>query len=172
MKPPLLFVALVTALMSGDAAAQNAGDVFNIFKSIMRSAVVDHAKKEWSRVAPNDASCIDQALQEQGYSISTLIQNGTLPTDPAISNIRSGCRSSTTMSPPSHENSAGTQELSAKPTFDCTKATTPTSHIVCLDQAGAKADWDLISASWARYSLSQKVIEMDLIKLNNGGWIR
>lgn len=43
------------------------------------------------------------------------------------------------------------QNLSAKPTFDCTKARSATAHIICLDQAGANADWDLISAYWARY---------------------
>src|SRR5438105_3969627 len=38
----------------------------------------------------------------------------------------------------------------AKPTFDCTKARSATARIICLDQAGAKADWELTAAYWAR----------------------
>src|SRR5579872_1586394 len=43
------------------------------------------------------------------------------------------------------------QQLSSTPTFDCAKARSATARIICLDQAGANADWDLISAYWARY---------------------
>jgi tetratricopeptide (TPR) repeat protein len=42
------------------------------------------------------------------------------------------------------------QDVSARPTFDCTRAVSPTASIICLDQDGAKADWDLSSAYWAR----------------------
>src|SRR5580700_8506774 len=47
--------------------------------------------------------------------------------------------------------------LSTRPTFDCTGATTATARVICLNQAGAKADWDLNSAFWARhFSLSEE----------------
>jgi hypothetical protein len=149
-------VGLVTVLIGGHAAARDTGGIFDIFQNIMRAAVVDHAKNAWSRIPQNELSCIDQALQQQGQSVDFLIQNGTRPSDPALSSIRSGCRSSNASLTPSNESATEVQDLSAKPTFDCTKAISPTGRIVCLDQAGAKADWDLISASWARnFSLAE-----------------
>lgn len=42
------------------------------------------------------------------------------------------------------------QDLSTKPTFNCAKAKSATARIICLDQAGAKADWDLTAVYWAR----------------------
>jgi hypothetical protein len=46
------------------------------------------------------------------------------------------------------------QTLSATPTFDCTKAWITWVRILCADQAGANADWDINAAYWATlYSL-------------------
>jgi len=144
-------VVLVAASIGSQAFAQNARDVINMFTTMMRAAVIDHARIDWSKIPLAETSCIDQALQQQGYSTGALIQNGIGPGDPRVSNIRFGCRTSTASVPASNENAGNIEGLSAKPTFDCTKAKSATAHIVCLDQVGANADWDLISAYWARY---------------------
>src|SRR6266536_3614421 len=160
--PRLFGVCLIASLLSivgSSAVAQNAGDIMNMFSNIMRAAIIDHARTEWLKLPPDESSCVEERLEQQGASIDTLVQNGIVPTDPRVSNIRSGCRVSAT-SMPSPAASPGNvkeiQNLSAKPTFDCTKARSATARILCLDQAGAAADWDLASASWARYfSLSE-----------------
>lgn len=144
-------IVLVTASISSQALAQNARDVINMFTTMMQAAIIDHARMEWSKIPLAETSCIDQALQQQRYSIGVLIQNGITPGDPRVSNVRFGCRTSIAAVPSSNENAGNIEDLSAKPTFDCTKAKSATAHIVCLDQAGANADWDLISAYWARY---------------------
>ena len=74
--------ALLAITTSRNAAAQNAGDAMNLFGAIMRAAIVDHARVEWSKLPPNETSCMDEALQRQGYSVGAIIQNGVLPTDP------------------------------------------------------------------------------------------
>ena len=38
-----------------------------------------------------------------------------------------------------------------RPTFDCSRARSLTAQTMCLDRAGASADWDLVTAYWARY---------------------
>jgi clan AA aspartic protease (TIGR02281 family) len=48
------------------------------------------------------------------------------------------------------------QTLSAAPTFDCSRARTALLRILCNDQYGANADWDLNAARWAYlYSLPE-----------------
>jgi peptidoglycan hydrolase-like protein with peptidoglycan-binding domain/uncharacterized protein YecT (DUF1311 family) len=144
-------LVLLGVCLSGYAAAQDASGIMNMFGGMLRAAIIDHARTEWSKVTPNETSCIEQGLQQQGYSIDILVQQGIAPQDPKVSGIRSSCRVSTTSLPSPRESERNIEDISAKPTFDCTKARTATARIVCLDQAGAKADWDLISAYWARY---------------------
>jgi uncharacterized protein len=133
------------------AHAQNVNSVMNMFGAIMRGAIVENARNEWSRISPSEASCITQQLQQHGLSVGVLIQNGIAPSDPRVAGVRYDCRSAVASVPPSDQGAQDLQNLSAKPTFDCTKARSATGRIICLDQAGANADWDLISAYWARY---------------------
>ena len=144
-------LASAVMILSKNAAAQNAGGMMNMFTAIMRAAMVDHARVEWSKIPPNESSCIDDALRNQGYSVNVMIQNGIVPTDPRISNIRSGCRTSTAAISSATADAVDIQNLSSKPTIDCTKARSLTARTVCQGQKGAAADWDLISAYWARF---------------------
>jgi hypothetical protein len=144
----LLFLAVWG---SKQAAAQNARDIMNLFNNMMHAAVVNQTRNEWSKLSANETSCIDQTLQQQGYSIQYAIENGILPNNPQIAGIRNSCRASIASLPSPTINPPQIQQLSSKPTFDCSKARSATAHIICLDQAGANADWDLISAYWARY---------------------
>ncbi len=118
---------------------------------MMRAAVVNQTSIEWSKLSPNETSCIDQTLQQQGYSVQSAIQNGILPNNPQIAGIRNRCRAPFASLPLPTINAPQIQQLSSTPTFDCAKARSATARIICLDQAGANADWDLISAYWARY---------------------
>ena len=139
-----------------NASAQNAGDVIGLFGALMRAAIVDHARVQWSKLSPNEASCVDDALQQQGASVGAMIQNGIIPTDQRLSNIRSGCRKSIASISPGSANAVDIDNLSSKPTFDCTNVRSLTAQVMCRDRTGAAADWDLSSAYWARYfSLSQ-----------------
>jgi hypothetical protein len=47
------FALLLGATLNDQAAAQNAGDMINMFTSIMRGAIVNNARVEWSRLPPN-----------------------------------------------------------------------------------------------------------------------
>jgi hypothetical protein len=89
----LVFASVCLAsFASTDALAQNAEDVINMFGTIMRAAMVDHARAEWTKVSQNELSCVEQGLKQQGTSIDNSIQNGVDPNDPRISALRSGCR--------------------------------------------------------------------------------
>ena len=39
----------------------------------------------------------------------------------------------------------------SRPTFDCATARSPLAVLICSDGEAARADWDLVTASWARY---------------------
>lgn len=146
---------LIGVLPAAKANAGDAGNIFNIFTNIMRSAVVDHTRKEWSRIPEAEASCIEQALEDRGNSIDALVQRGVSPNDRSLSGVRADCRN-TAMNSPDQTADVEEHRLSEKPTFDCTKARSATGRIICLDQEGASADWGLISASWAlRFSLPE-----------------
>jgi hypothetical protein len=130
-------LVLLAACISGYAAAQNANGIMNMFSGMMRAAIIEHARTEWSKVPPNETSCIEQGLQQQGYSINILVQQGIVPQDPRVFGVRSGCRVSATSLPSPSDREKNIGDISAKPTFDCTKTRTATARIVCLDQAGA-----------------------------------
>ena len=138
-------------LICDRASAQNVNGVINMFANIMRGAIVENARSEWSRISPRGASCVEQQLQQHGLSIIVLIQNGIAPSDPRVSGILYGCRPVMASLPPSDQGPKDLQSLAAKPTFDCTRARSATARIICLDQAGASADWNLITAYWARH---------------------
>ena len=104
------------------------------------------------KVSANQTACIEGALRQQGTSIGGLIQNGIAPNDPRIAGIRVDCRTAA-LSPSNVVPNApvAAANISEKPTFDCGNARSLTARTMCLDQAGASADWDLITAYWARY---------------------
>jgi tetratricopeptide (TPR) repeat protein len=147
-------LSLICLLFSGFVApvrAQNAGDMINIFGQIMRAALVDHARHEWSRISPRETSCVERALEQHGDSIGRLVQIGVVPSAPGVAAIRQACRTTMASPPTSDVNSLQLQPLSSKPTFDCAKAQTVVARIICSGEAGAKADWEINSAYWAMY---------------------
>jgi peptidoglycan hydrolase-like protein with peptidoglycan-binding domain len=144
---PLL---LFGAIASSQALAQNAGDMFQLFSTMMRAAIVESATAEWRKVPQAQVACINEALQQQAASIGSLIQQGISPADPRLAGLRSSCRTVATAVPvPSQRGDVS--NISGRPSFNCAKATRdPIARVLCLDQAGANADWDLVSAYWAR----------------------
>ncbi len=125
----LAVFCILQLLLCTAVVAQNPGDFMNMFSTLVRAAIIDHARREWSKFPLQEGSCIEQALQQQGYSIDLLVQNGIVPTDPPVSSIRSGCR----LSAASLSSTTGDIEnfvgISAQPTFDCAKARSATGRI-------------------------------------------
>jgi hypothetical protein len=72
----------LAASISTHAVAQNVGDFANMFGTMMRAAIIDHARTEWSKIPPNETSCIEQELEQRGSSINLLVQKGIVPGDP------------------------------------------------------------------------------------------
>lgn len=61
--------------------------------------------------------------------------------------------------------------LSSKPTINCAKAKSSLPRLLCGDPAGAKADWDLVAASWARrFSLPRD--ERDAFEQAENNWLK
>lgn len=128
----------------------------NAFTAIMGAAMVDGARREWSRVPPPESMCIDQKLSEQRLSISALIQNGVFPNDPRVAGARFDCRTAA-FAPsnvvPEAPSIAQTDitKLSERPTFDCSRAKSIAARTLCFSASGPTTDWDLVIAYWARY---------------------
>ena len=142
------FAAVVLAAgthVPNRAAAQNPNDFMRMFGGIVQQAMRQAAMAEWQRLPPAEFACLDQSLRQQGASAEALAARGVAPSDQRLLQNCSACRTSQTSFP------VDIQNLSSKATIDCTKAKRLTALTVCLDQAGAAADWDLISAFWARY---------------------
>jgi hypothetical protein len=74
------------------AFAQNANDVLNIFGGLVRSALVQTALTEWSKLPQSEVVCVDQNLRQEGSNLQAAIQQGLTPSDPRIAGFRSACR--------------------------------------------------------------------------------
>jgi Putative peptidoglycan binding domain/Tetratricopeptide repeat len=121
---------------------------------------------------------MEEQLQQRGLSSSSLAERGVFPTDGSISSIRAGCMKaalpvSPVAAPPVTPSAipVSPQLLSAAPTFDCVKAKSSTGRILCGDQAGAKADWDITSAYWATF-FSLPLSERDAFKRRHRSRLR
>ena len=152
MPKQFVLLSILPLILSTSAFAQNVNDLLSMFDGVMRQSMRQAALSEWRRLSPSEISCLDQRLQQQGGSVDTLINRGVPPSDPRLSQFRFACR--TSKAPVTSARSMGDvdiENLSSKPTFDCSRAKALTARVVCFDQAGAAADWDLISAYWALY---------------------
>jgi hypothetical protein len=69
--------------------------MFDMFTNMMRAAIVEHARTEWSKIPPDQAACIEQ----QGHQIGGLIQNGIDPNDPRLSGVRAACTPQRVLAP-------------------------------------------------------------------------
>ena len=100
----------------------------------------------------NQTACIEEELRQQGTSIGGSIQNGIVPNDPRIAGIRFDCRTAA-LSPSNIVPNApvATAIFPRSQRLIVADARSLTARTMCLDQAGASADWDLITAYWARY---------------------
>jgi peptidoglycan hydrolase-like protein with peptidoglycan-binding domain len=123
------------------AIAQNVDDT--MFDGLMQSAPRRAAQVEWHKIPQNEIACINRGLRQQGASVYDLINRGILPFDSQILELRSICSRL--------PSAADVENLSSRPTLNCEKGRTLTANITCLDATAAAADWDLISAYWARY---------------------
>jgi hypothetical protein len=179
------FIVSIFLLVFGtisEASAQSPNGFMNIFNAMMGAAIVNNARVEWSKVPASQTECIEERLQQRGASIGSLIQNGIVPNDPRIAGVRFDCRTAAVTPPTASPNSDPAESpnpdtvdvgrLSETPTFDCTPARSLTARTICADRAGASADWDLITAYWARYFSIARTSEKLSTKPNRTGWVR
>jgi tetratricopeptide (TPR) repeat protein len=174
----MFVIAIVTVMTAGvhQSAAQNV-NVMNLFGGLMKAAIVEQARAQWRKISTAELACMEDQLQQRGLSSSSLAERGIFPTDGSIASIRTVCiRAALTNSPappavsmaPSAA-SISPQRLSSSPTFDCTKAKSATARILCIDSAGANADWDITSAYWANL-FSLPLSEREAFKRRNDDW--
>lgn len=86
----LVFLCIPPLALS--AGAQNANDFMRMFGGIVQQAMIQAAYAEWRRLPPNELSCLDQGLHQQGASVDALANRGVMPSDPRLSQLRSNCR--------------------------------------------------------------------------------
>jgi peptidoglycan hydrolase-like protein with peptidoglycan-binding domain len=160
----------LTGICASNAYTQNAGDMLNLFGGMMRGAIVQSAGAEWRKIPQPELACIEQQLRQQGQSTLAFIEQGIAPGDARLAGIRAGCAVSA--APPRTSVAiANPQPLSATPTFDCTTAKSGSGRILCADQAGGNADWEISGAYWANlFSLAEA--DRDAFKRGHDDWVQ
>ena len=88
----LVFLCVLPLALREGAFAQNANDFMRMFGGFIQQGMVQAAQSEWRRLPPNELSCLDQGLRQQGASIDALVNHGVMPSDPRLSQLRSNCR--------------------------------------------------------------------------------
>lgn len=78
--------------------AQNANDVINLFGVIAQSAIAQKTQAEWRKLSQSELACVNQNLRQRGSDLGAVIQQGIVPSDARISDVRAACRSSTVQS--------------------------------------------------------------------------
>jgi hypothetical protein len=86
------YCLLQCCLIASDASVQNAYNLMNVFGGIMQSAIIQAALSEWRKLPPDELSCVDEKLQQRGISVRSLMQQGIMPFDARLADIRSSCR--------------------------------------------------------------------------------
>jgi tetratricopeptide (TPR) repeat protein len=169
-------LATLILFASGSSVfAQNASDMLRLFGGLMQGAIAEGAKAEWRKVRPSELACIELELQRRGTSTAALAQQGIVPTDGRLAPIRTACASVSlptpvvTAAPPAVPSPP--QALSATPTYDCAKAKSGTGRILCMDSAGAKADWEMSGVYWANLS-SLPESGRDAFKRSHEDWVQ
>ena len=84
--------ALVLLVLSESVYAQNLNDLVRMFGGIIQQGMIQAAQSQWRRMPPNELSCLDQALREQGVSIDALVSRGITPSHPWLSQLQANCR--------------------------------------------------------------------------------
>src|SRR6516225_225072 len=164
----IAFIMLVTTY----ALAQNPIDIINFFDSVKRTIITEKIRAEWEKLPENERICLEQ----RGISIRYHIEHLVSPDDVRLSRLRFDCRTAIAPSPPEQlpRSLPSTRQnqgiLSERPTFDCTRAKSTIAYLICAeDRVGAKADWDLISAYWAR-KFSLRESEQDHFETEHDNW--
>ena len=86
-----IWVLVGLAAGCANASAQNAGDVMKLFGSFNQMAqdvIVKGAQAEWRKIPPEQALCMDRALQQRGSNLPDVVGQGITPSDPRIADIR------------------------------------------------------------------------------------
>jgi tetratricopeptide (TPR) repeat protein len=175
--PVLLLIFIVSTLLLGGSTslAQNAPDMLRLFGGLMQGAIIEGAKAEWRKIRPHELVCIKSELQRKGTSTAALAQQGMFPTDGRLAGIRTGCASMPVSAPISTTAQPvipiTPQALSATPTYDCAKARSGSGRILCMDPAGAGADWRMSAVYWANlFSLPEA--GRDAFKRSHEDWLQ
>ena len=173
---------LILSLPSA-AAATNVGDVIGLFGGLMRAAIIESGRTEWRKVRPAELACIEDQLQRQGASPEILAQQGIFPNDGRVAGIRALCARAAALpiqvaippvsqpTTPTTSQTPTSQNLSLQPSFDCTGVKSALGSILCANQAGATADWEVDTAFKAvKYSLPESA--RDAFSRSHDDWIQ
>jgi len=96
-KLAILSVALTaTICLPRSGTAQDARDVFSLFRGLAQTALVQSAQQAWSRLPEEELACLNKALASRDMSVASLVQRGVQPGDPNLSDLRASCGSATT----------------------------------------------------------------------------
>ena len=95
MKVGITVLASAFLLAAAPAVlAQNPND--DPLLAAAQSGIAKLADSEWQKLPQTELNCVGQRLGERGESVQSLAQRGVLPGDPAVVDVRSQCRASST----------------------------------------------------------------------------
>jgi uncharacterized protein len=130
------FVSICQVLIGSAAVAQSPNDVINLFGGLLRSGAAAATQSAWQKIPNEEIACIDQKLRQRGSSINLVVQQGIVPSDARIFDVRSACRGQL---PPQLSRSG--------PSFDCSKASFPDERAICSNPELSQLD-TLVAAGY------------------------
>lgn len=90
-----LFIASICCiLLSNPVKAQGPNDFLGLFKGVLRSAAIEHARRTWTATSLEERRCLEEHLHARGSSIDALVRQGIPADDPRILQLRTQCRQS------------------------------------------------------------------------------
>ena len=92
----LCIALMATICLPRIGTAQDARDMFSLFRKLAQTALVKSAQRAWSRLSDEELTCLNKALASRGTSIGNLVRRGVQPGDPNLSSLRASCGGAST----------------------------------------------------------------------------
>jgi uncharacterized protein len=121
------FLCTILVAFTSRASAQNINEILRSLGGIAQQAGQQAALAQWRQLPPNELSCVEQNLRQQGTGVEAYAAHGIFPDDPRFAPLRANCR-------------GRLEQSTAHPSFSCAQARTSDELAICASPELAELD--------------------------------